>query len=49
MSIMGFDRNFKFPQDTGIGQRYQMTVDSVSPVFSYVSAMVIKEIIGGNN
>ena len=47
MSIMGFDRNFRFPQDTGIGQRYQMTVDSVSPVFSYVSAVVIREIMNG--
>lgn len=47
MSIMGFDRDFKFPDDIGIGQKYQMTVDSVSPVFSQVAAEVVKAMLKG--
>ena len=47
MSIMGFERNFKFPDDIGMGQKYQMAVDSVSPVFSDASARVIRDIING--
>jgi hypothetical protein len=30
----------------GVGVRYQMIVDSVSPVFSLVAAKVVKELIG---
>jgi DNA (cytosine-5)-methyltransferase 1 len=36
--IMGFNHGFKFPDGFGIGERYQMLVDSVSPVFSEVLA-----------
>lgn len=36
--IMGFNHGFKFPEGFGIGERYQMLVDSVSPVFSEVLA-----------
>ena len=32
--IMGFNHGFHFPSGLGVGQRYQMLVDSVSPVFS---------------
>jgi len=43
--IMGFDENFHFPKGLGLGSRYQMIVDAVSPVFSYAAANAIKEII----
>ena len=36
--IMGFPKNFVFPKDISMGQKYQMIVDSVSPVFSIVVA-----------
>jgi len=43
--IMGFDSDFRFPQHFGLGIRYQMAVDSVSPVFSYPAATVTRELI----
>jgi len=43
MSIMGFDRNFRFPEGTGMSVRYQMVADSVSPVVSKVIAKVMKK------
>jgi DNA (cytosine-5)-methyltransferase 1 len=43
--IMGYDSSFRFPDHIGMGARYQMTVDSVNPLFSYLAARVIKEII----
>ena len=36
--IMGFNHGFQFPSGMGVGERYQMLVDSVSPVFSDVLA-----------
>jgi DNA (cytosine-5)-methyltransferase 1 len=36
--IMGFNHGFTFPAEMHIGERYQMLVDSVSPVFSKVLA-----------
>ena len=36
--IMGFNHGFHFPSGMGVGERYQMLVDSVSPVFSEVLA-----------
>ncbi len=32
--IMGFDEQYTFPEGLGLGARYQMIADSVSPVFS---------------
>ncbi len=32
--LMGFDNAFRFPDGMGLSKRYQMVVDSVSPVFS---------------
>src|SRR5208282_5223475 len=32
--LMGFDKTFRFPDGLGMAARYQMAVDSVSPVFS---------------
>ena len=42
--LMGFD-NLKFPSDTGMGAKYQMIVDSVSPVFSRIAADISKKYI----
>lgn len=42
--LMGFDRRFRFPKGMGMGIRYQMVADAVSPVFAYAAACVIKEI-----
>lgn len=44
LRIMGFKGN-PFPKDTGKGKRYQMIVDSVSPVFSKVLAEAVYESI----
>ncbi|MEM0135436.1 MAG: DNA cytosine methyltransferase [Thermoplasmatales archaeon] len=41
--IMGFNHGFQFPYGMGIGERYQMLVDSVSPVFSEVIARYVRE------
>lgn len=41
--IMGFDTNFIFPENVGLGLKYQMIVDAVSPVFSYAVAKVIRK------
>jgi len=43
--IMGFDECFHFPDGLGLGVRYQMIVDSVSPVFSFAAAKVVRELI----
>jgi DNA (cytosine-5)-methyltransferase 1 len=43
--IMGFDDSFRFAEGTGLTAGYQMTVDSVSPVFSKKAAKVIKQIL----
>lgn len=44
LRIMGFE-GYPFPRDAGRGIRYQMIVDSVSPVFSKIIGQVIYEII----
>ncbi len=41
--IMGFNHGFEFPEEMGMTERYQMLVDSVSPVFSTKLAEVVKE------
>jgi DNA (cytosine-5)-methyltransferase 1 len=43
--VMGWDSHFRFPEDIGLGARYQMIVDSVSPVFSYLAANVVKDML----
>jgi DNA (cytosine-5)-methyltransferase 1 len=42
MSLMGFPDEFRFPEGMGMGMRYQMVADSVSPVFSSIAAQIIK-------
>ena len=43
--IMGFANDFIFPENIGIGLKYQMIVDSVSPVFSEIVAKIVQEMI----
>lgn len=45
LSLMGFPKSYSFPPQMGMGQRYQMVVDSVSPAFSSVAASVVSEIL----
>jgi len=47
--IMGFDWDFRFPEGIGLGSRYQLVVDAVSPVFSYTAAKVIRQIFLGES
>jgi DNA (cytosine-5)-methyltransferase 1 len=41
--IMGFNHGFTFPSGLGMGMRYQMLVNSVSPVFSEALAKTVAE------
>ena len=43
MEIMGFPPEFHFPEKMGIGIRYQMVVDVVSPTISEIIADVVKK------
>ena len=43
--IMGFGEKFLFSKDIGLGRKYQMIVDSVSPVVSYAMAKAVKDLI----
>jgi DNA (cytosine-5)-methyltransferase 1 len=43
MEIMGFPSKFRFPDKMGVGMRYQMVVDVVSPTISEIIAEVVKE------
>lgn len=45
LSLMGFPEDYSFPPGMAMCLRYQMVVDSVSPVFSKVVAEVIKSLI----
>ena len=47
MLLMGFPKSYHFPKKQGLGARYQMVADSVSPTFSTVAAGIIKEIYDG--
>jgi DNA (cytosine-5)-methyltransferase 1 len=41
--IMGFDEAWEFPERVGLGAKYQMIVDAVSPIFSYAVANAIRD------
>ncbi len=45
LSLMGFPKSYSFPPEMGMGLRYQMVVDSVSPVFSQAAARVISSLL----
>jgi DNA (cytosine-5)-methyltransferase 1 len=47
--IMGYDKDFRFPDGVGLGSKYQMVVDSVSPVFSHIAAEVMKDMFFGES
>jgi DNA (cytosine-5)-methyltransferase 1 len=43
--LMGFRRGFRFPEGMGMGLRYQMAADSVSPFFSRAAAKAVKRLL----
>ncbi len=45
LNIMGFDNNFKFPDQLGMGIKYQLAVDAVSPVFSNILAQTVRKFL----
>lgn len=45
LSLMGFPKSYSFPPGMGMGRRYQMVVDSVSPLFSHAAANVISSLL----
>jgi hypothetical protein len=45
--ILGFKKGFKLPKDRGLGIKYQMAADSVSPYFSYYAGKIAKKILIG--
>jgi DNA (cytosine-5)-methyltransferase 1 len=45
MLLMGFPRSYRFPQNEGLSVRYQMVVDSVSPIFSRTAAKAVKALL----
>ncbi|MDG6923160.1 MAG: DNA cytosine methyltransferase [Nitrososphaerota archaeon] len=47
LQLMGFPRKYSFPKGEGLGVRYQMVADSVSPVFSRAAAKAMKALYDG--
>jgi DNA (cytosine-5)-methyltransferase 1 len=47
LSIMGFDRSFRFPEGAALSTRYKMVANAVSPVAAQGFAEVIREMITG--
>jgi len=47
LSIMGFERDFQFPEGASRVKRYQMVADAVSPVFSAACARAVKRLLWG--
>ncbi|MDI6720652.1 MAG: DNA cytosine methyltransferase [Methanomicrobiales archaeon] len=45
LAIMGFPSNFRFPEKMGMGMRYQMVANAVSPMVSSKLARVIKHMM----
>lgn len=45
LSIMGFDRGFRFPSGTARSKRYRMVANAVSPVVSGACARVIRRFL----
>ena len=41
--LWDFHHEFRFPEKMGVGMRYQMVVDVVSPTISEIIAEVVKE------
>lgn len=49
LSIMGFNREFRFPPRTGLTLRYRMAANAVSPIVATDCAEVIRELVWGNS
>lgn len=49
LGIMGFPADFRFPANMGMGMRYQMVANAVSPIVAQKMAMVIREMIEKQN
>lgn len=47
LSLMGFERGFRFPQDTARSKRYLMIANAVSPVIARECARTIREMLTG--
>jgi DNA (cytosine-5)-methyltransferase 1 len=47
LSIMGFDREFRFPDTTSLTKRYRMAANAVSPIASEACARIIREMLTG--
>lgn len=45
LAIMGFPEDFRFPPGMGLGMKYQMVANAVSPVAAQKMARVVREII----
>ncbi len=45
LSLMGFERSFTFPEGMGMGKRYQMVADAVSPVFAQAAAEAVDQVL----
>lgn len=48
LSIMGFDRSFRFPEGTALHLRYQMAANAVCPPVAEACARVIREMLSGS-
>jgi DNA (cytosine-5)-methyltransferase 1 len=49
MCIMGFDREFRLPENLAMSKKYQMVADAVSPVVAKVCARIIAEMLDGGS
>jgi len=47
LNIMGFGERFRFPKGIGLGSRYQMVADAVSPAVSNVLAKSVRALFDG--
>lgn len=47
LSIMGFERDFLFPENASLTQRYRMAANAVSPVVSRVVARAARKMLTG--
>lgn len=43
--LLGFNKGFRLPKNIGMGMKYQLAVDAVSPRFSWPAAKVAREIL----
>ena len=49
LSIMGFDRSFRFPGGTSMTKKYRMAANAVSPIVSEACARTIREMLTGES